>query len=92
MVLLAFAEEVYNDEKEFPNYDSLEELVRGEIAKKHDNNSTFPPMFSWLTDEQKLTAKADFEAHPFNITTDIKEPTSIEWNEYVFPTVEWDDE
>lgn len=92
IVLLAFAEEVYNDQKPFPDYDRLEELVRGEISEKHDTNSTFPPMFSWLTDAQKLEAKADIEAHPFNITTDIKQPSSINWGEYVFPNVEWNDE
>lgn len=74
-VLIEFGDEAFTKDSSilFPDYDRLEEFISNEINKKHGNNLQFPPMFSWLSDEEKLKAKMEMEENPMpNIRTEIK--------------------
>lgn len=77
-VIFEFAGEAFsgNDSKLFPNYDHLEEFVSNKIRKKHGNESKFPPMFSWVPEENKIKVKQEIEQNPLpNIKTEIPHPS-----------------
>lgn len=77
-VIFEFAGEAFSgdDSKLFPNYDRLEEFISNEIRKKHGYDSTFPPMFSWVPEEDKAKVKQKIEENPLpNIKTEIPHPS-----------------
>lgn len=77
-VIFEFAGEASsgNNSKLFPNYDRLEEFISEEIRVKHGNDSEFPPMFSWVPEEDKVKVKQEIEQNPLpNIKTEIPHPS-----------------
>lgn len=88
-VLNEFANDVLSDDrkKAFPDYNRLYELTESAIASKHGNDSTFPPMFSWLSEAEKLEAKKEIESDSPNIM-DIAEPSLINFEKFVYPSLE----
>lgn len=90
LIINEIANEVFsnNVSKAFPDYDRLYELVNVEMAKMHESNSTLPPMFSWLSEAQKLQAKHEIDSTvPLNIRTEITEPSSIDFKTFSYPHV-----
>lgn len=88
LVINEFANEIYNEypSKVFPDYNGLYDLISGEIIKLHaKSNSTFPPMFSWLTDVQKHEAKMAIDAQLSLDIMDIDEPSTINFNTFPYP-------
>lgn len=89
-VLNEFANDVLTDDrsKAFPNYNRLYELTENAIASKHDNESTFPPMFSWLSEAEKLEAKQEIESNPPLNIKKIAEPSLINFEQFVYPRLQ----
>lgn len=77
-VIFEFAGEALsgNDSKLFPNYDRLEEFISKEIREKYGYDSEFPPMFSWVPEEDKVRVKQEIEQNPLpNIKKEIPHPS-----------------
>lgn len=72
-VLIEFGDEAFtkNCSKLYPDYDRLEEFISNEIEVKNDSQQ-FPPIFSWLSDEEKVKATKKMKENPLpNIKTEI---------------------